>query len=59
MKTIYDVVKVKKQWHVCKLTPESNERWIITSEGYKTRAGAFTEMHSQRFTDREAVLLKI
>jgi len=59
MKTIYDVVKVKNLWYVCKLTPETNERWIITSEGYKTRAGAFTEMHSQRFIDRDAVQLTV
>ena len=57
MKTIYDVIKIKKLWYVCKLTPESNERWELTSEGFKTRAGAFTEMHGQRFQDRDAVLL--
>jgi len=59
MKTIYDVVKVKNLWYVCKLMPETNERWKVTSGAFKTRAGAFTEMHGQRFTDRDAVQLAI
>ena len=59
MKTIYDVIKIKNSWYVCKLTPETNERWELTSEGHKTRAGAFTEMHSQRFADRDAVQLGV
>ncbi len=54
MATIYDVVRVGKLWHVCKLTPASEERWLLSSEGYKTRAEAYTEMHSQRFADRDA-----
>ncbi len=52
--SIYDVIKVKKLWHVCKLTPGSVERWILVSEGYQTRGQAFTDMYSQRWQDRDA-----
>ena len=58
MRTIYDIVKVKNKWYVCKLTPDSGERWIITSEGYTLRAFAYTEMHTQRWHDRDAAQLK-
>lgn len=54
MDTTYDVVRVDKAWHVCRLRSESAERWELTSGGYPTRAQAFTEMHSQRFADRDA-----
>ena len=55
--TIYDIVKVSKVWHVCRLRPTTIERWELTSLGYKTRAEAYTEMHGQRFSIREALQL--
>jgi hypothetical protein len=59
MDTIYDVIKIRNQWYVCKITPSSIlERWIITSEGYNCRAEAFTEMHTQRWNDRDARQLR-
>ncbi len=59
MDTIYDVIRIGKLWHVCKLSPDSNERWELSSNGFVTRAQAFTEMHSQRWADKDSRQLVI